>query len=291
MNIHEHQAKRLLRSCGIRVPEGGVARTPDAAREIALGLEGGTWMVKAQVRAGGRGNGNFADGTSGVRKADSPGMVAEIAGSMLGKQLVTDQTGPDGLRVKAVYVEHFESVEREFGLGLVVDERARAIVLLLSGQGGVEFESAASRPGTVQRLEVHPVHGPDNGQLESLLAGFGLDDHVRRGLNEMVMRLTEMFRSHDATLIEINPVGFSGGSWVALDAKMAFDRNALYRQPEIPGHRAGGSGPRNQQGSQHGRLQLPGNGGGCRLHFGRGRIVDGDAGRDPALRRPTGQFP
>ncbi len=233
MNIHEHQAKRLLRSCGIRVPEGGVARTPDAAREVAIGLKGDTWMVKAQIHAGGRGNGTFADGSSGIRRADSPDIVAGMADSMLGERLVTDQTGPDGLKVKAVYVECFQLVDREFGLGLVVDERSRSIALLLSGQGGVEFESTASRSDTVHRLAVHPVHGPDNGQIEALLSRVDLDGNDRRGLHEVMTRLAEMFRSRDATLMEINPIGLAGGRWVALDAKMVFDRNALFRQPEI----------------------------------------------------------
>ncbi len=233
MNIHEFQAKRLLRSAGIRVPEGEVARTADEAREIAARLEGDSWMVKAQVRAGGRGLGKLPDGEGGIRRANSLDEVAEHAEKMLGNNLVTAQTGSGGLQVKLVYIEQWNPVEREFGLSIVVDERNKGIVLLVSEKGGTEIESTAEMPGSVHSLEVDQDNGVAEDRINQVLVKTGLDDQAAGNLKEAINRLVSFFCNKDASLVEINPIALKDGEWMALDAKMAFDRNALYRQDDI----------------------------------------------------------
>jgi succinyl-CoA synthetase beta subunit len=233
MNIHEFQAKRLLKQAGIRVPRGELARTPDEAREIADRLQGDAWMVKAQVRAGGRGLGKMPDGKGGIRRAGSLDEVAEHATQMLGNALVTAQTGSAGLEVKSVYIEQVNEAEREFGLSLVVDERKKGIVLLVTEAGGTEIESMAEKPGSVHVLDVDQASGVAEDRLSQVLIKTGLDDNAASNLKQVIKRLVRFFCSKDASLLEINPIALDDGEWIALDAKMAFDRNALYRQDDI----------------------------------------------------------
>ena len=233
MNIHEFQAKRLLKQAGIRVPRGELARTPDEAREIADRLQGDAWMVKAQVRAGGRGLGKMPDGKGGIRRAGSLDEVAEHATQMLGNALVTAQTGSAGLEVKSVYIEQVNEAEREFGLSLVVDERKKGIVLLVTEAGGTEIESMAEKPGSVHVLDVDQASGVAEDRLSQVLIKTGLDDNAASNLKQTINSLVRFFCSKDASLLEINPIALDAGEWIALDAKMAFDRNALYRQDDI----------------------------------------------------------
>ena len=233
MNIHEFQAKRLLKQAGIRVPRGELARTPDEAREIADRLQGDAWMVKAQVRAGGRGLGKMPDGKGGIRRAGSLDEVADHATQMLGNALVTAQTGSAGLEVKSVYIEQVNEAEREFGLSLVVDERKKGIVLLVTEAGGTEIESMAEKPGSVHLLDVDQASGVAEDRLSQVLIKTGLDDNAASNLKQAIKSLVRFFCSKDASLLEINPIALDDGEWIALDAKMAFDRNALYRQDDI----------------------------------------------------------
>ncbi len=241
MHIQEFQAKKLLAGYGVRVPKGEAAATADEARLAGERLAGKTtgktaskWVVKAQVYAGGRGQGAFADGRSGVRMAGSVDEVHAHALAMLGQSLVTAQTDADGLPVEQVYVEQALTVERELALSLLVDERNRRLTLLLFERGGVEIEgTAADQPTSMHRLAVHPVHGADAGQLHTEVAKLGLDTPLQNQLEEICAGVIRLFCEKDASLIEINPLAVCGGELVALDAKMTFDKNALFRQPDI----------------------------------------------------------
>lgn len=238
MKIHEFQAKRLLKAAGVRVPKGELASTPNKAREIGDRLRtqtgNDTWMVKAQIRAGGRGLGILADGKSGIRKATGLDELKDCADAMIGGSLVTDQTGAEGLPVKAVYVEQAMQIEREIGLSVLVDQQNRQVVALISEHGGVELEVAAHKyPDSIHKIIVGADKLVDKNQLARIYENLGLEEPQRLDLFKTVSDVVELFFSRDASLIEINPLGLCAGKWIALDAKMMFDSNALFRQQDI----------------------------------------------------------
>ena len=234
MNLQEFQAKELLNAVGIRVPPGEIVASAGAAREAGRRLPGSKWMVKAQVHAGGRGRGTLPDCKSGIRVAHTPDEIHTHADAMLGKVLVTAQTGAGGLPVAQVYVEQAVEVDRELALSVVVDERSRALVVLLFREGGSGIEDTAARdPAALERVAVDPTRGVDAGELEAAVGKLGLSASLQSELTEIVGKAVGLFCDKDASLIEINPLAVSAGGWVALDARMSFDNNALFRQPEI----------------------------------------------------------
>ncbi len=234
MNIHEFQTKKLLKSAGLRIPKGDVARTPDQAREIASWLKGSAWMVKAQIRAGGRKPGTIGDAGSGVRKAYDLDQVRRYADAMINRPLITRQTDAAGLLVESVYIEQALEVDKEIGLGLLVDERGKQVMLLLAEQGGTEIETIAeNNPQSIHRFRVDINSGVVGAKLDQVLSGFELTEALKSDLRITIDRTSRLFCSKDAALIEINPLGLCAGKWVALDARMAFDRNAFFRQEAI----------------------------------------------------------
>ena len=236
MNLQEYQSKAILREHGIRVPAGQVAETPEEAASAAERIGGERWMVKAQILAGGRAEGKFKgqELKSGVRNVTNLVNVGTESRSMLGRNLITPQTGPDGLPVSRVYVEQALQVDAEIALMLVVDEFTQAMVLLLSANGGSGIESLVrDDPDAVMRVPVSIEHGVDAEGLEAALARIDLQNAAAGSLRELVDRMIAIAREMDLTLLEINPAGLVGGEYVALDAKMVADDNALYRQPAL----------------------------------------------------------
>ena len=230
MKIHEYQAKELLRGYGIPVPRGKAAATPEEAREAAEELQGKT-VVKAQIHAGGRGKGG------GVKSAASPDEAFAAAWAILGMQLVTHQTGPEGKKVRSVLVEEASAVRKELYLSLVVDRSKgrECVVFMASEAGGMEIERvAATTPEKIVRCAVHPVVGFSPFQARKLSAALGLDAEQRKPFAEIVRNLYRLFLEKDCSLLEINPLAITeDGRLLALDTKINFDDDGLYRHPEI----------------------------------------------------------
>jgi len=226
MNIHEYQAKELLAKFGVPVPRGAVAYTAAEAVEAAGRLGGSLWVVKAQIHAGGRGK------AGGVKLARSEAEVGEIAGAMLGRTLVTHQTGPAGREVKRVYVEEGCDIGRELYLALSIDRSTGRIALIASNEGGVEIEQvAAQSPDKILKETIDPASGIEPFHARRLAFALGLDV---RATAAFVNALYRGFGELDASLVEINPLVVTGtGTLIALDAKMGFDDNALFRHPDI----------------------------------------------------------
>ncbi|MGH7118896.1 MAG: ADP-forming succinate--CoA ligase subunit beta [Acetobacteraceae bacterium] len=238
MNIHEYQAKELFRKFGVPVLDGEVAATPEEAVKKAEALPGPVYVVKAQLHAGGRGAGHFADdprGSGGVRLARSLHEVHAQAAAMLGHTLITRQTGPQGRTVHRVYVEAGADIAREFYLSLLVDRGKGRIALVASSEGGIEIEEVASRhPEKILHVAVDPASGISPFHARRLAVGLGLKGKQGATFGHLVEGLYRAFTALDATLIEINPLILTkAGAIVALDAKMGFDDNALYRHPEV----------------------------------------------------------
>ena len=229
MNIHEHQAKELLARFGVAVPRGRAAFTPEEAGEAARALGGPVWVVKAQIHAGGRGK---AGGVKVVRSVEE---VVETARRLLGMTLVTHQTGPQGRAVKRVYVEEGCDIQRELYLGLLLDRQTARLTFMASTEGGMDIEDVAHRsPEKIVRVAVDPASGIQGHHARRIVYALGLKgDQVKSG-TKFVMALYKAFTELDATMAEINPLVVTGkGEVIALDAKMNFDDNALYRHPDI----------------------------------------------------------
>lgn len=229
MKIHEYQAKQILSRYGVAVPRGEVIAKPEEARAVAEKLGGGTVVVKAQIHAGGRGKGG------GVKLAKNPSEAESIARQMLGMTLVTHQTGPEGRLVKRVLIEEGLDVARELYLGLVIDRSSGQPVFMASTEGGVEIEVvAAERPEKILKEFIDPAVGFQAYQARELAFGLGLDAAQANQAVKFFASLYRAFEATDASLAEINPfVVTKDGRLLALDAKMNFDDNALFRHPEI----------------------------------------------------------
>ena len=229
MNIHEYQAKALLAEHGVAVLRGHVAYTGEEAEEAARKLGGPIWVVKAQIHAGGRGK------AGGVKLARSIEEVRQHASDMLGMTLVTHQTGPQGRVVKRVYVEEGCNIARELYLGAVIDRATSRVTVMASTEGGVEIEEVAARqPEKIMKVAIDPVTGlmPFHGRQVAF--GLGLKGKEVQKAVAFMKGLYDCVVQRDASLVEINPlVVTSDGDLVALDAKMNFDSNALFRQPKI----------------------------------------------------------
>jgi succinyl-CoA synthetase beta subunit len=229
MNIHEYQAKSLLRTYDVPVPRGGIAFTPQEAREIAETLSGPVWVVKAQIHAGGRGKGG------GVKLAKSVQEVETLASQILGMTLVTPQTGPRGQLVKKVYVEEGCAIAHEFYLSLLIDRSSSCLTFLASTEGGMEIEEVAhTHPEKIIKAVIEPVSGFQPFHGRKLAYGLGLEGAQVKEFTALAKGIYETFKNLDASLIEINPLVLTKeGKILALDAKMGFDDNALYRHPEV----------------------------------------------------------
>jgi succinyl-CoA synthetase beta subunit len=228
MKIHEYQAKQILARYGVRIPRGDVAHTKQEAREIAERL-GGLTIVKAQIHAGGRGKGG------GVKLAKTPEQAEEIASQMLGMNLVTHQTGPEGRKVQKVYIEEGLDIRRELYLGIVIDRQTGRPVFMASASGGMDIEEvAAKNPDAILKEYIQPGMGLHPFQARKLAFGLGLDASLISEAVSFMVALYRAFEDTDATLAEINPFLVTGDNKVyALDAKMNFDDNALYRHKEL----------------------------------------------------------
>src|SRR6202040_3439356 len=228
MNIHEYQAKELLAKFGVAVPRGHVAYTAAEAVEAARRLGGSVWVVKAQIHAGGRGK---AGGVKLCRAEDGGGAAAR---AMLGQKLVTHQTGPAGREVKRVYVEEGCDIARELYFGLLIDRDTGRVTLIGSTEGGVEIEEvAAHSPEKILKVAVDPARGIEPFHARNIAYGLGLEGTQIGVAVKFVTALYNAFCELDASVVEINPLVVTGsGQLLALDAKMGFDDNALFRHPE-----------------------------------------------------------
>jgi len=238
MNIHEYQGKELLKRYGVTVLDGYVAWTPEEAEAAAAKLPGPVYVVKSQIHAGGRGAGRFADdpnGKGGVRLAKSPAEVKAAAEAMIGHTLVTKQTGAAGKRVNRVYVEAGCDIARELYLSLLVDRLSGRVTIVASTEGGMEVEEvAATHPEKILRASVDPASGISGFHGRKLAAGLGLTGKQASSFGKFVSALYSAFVALDCAIIEINPLVITGaGDVVALDAKVSFDDNALFRHPDL----------------------------------------------------------
>ena len=229
MNIHEYQTKELLRGYGVPVPDGRVAHNVDNAATIAEELGGERWVVKAQIHAGGRGKGG------GVKVASSIDEVKQFTNDMIGMHLVTPQTDKQGRLVQRVLVEQACDIKKEFYLGLVIDRATQRITMIASASGGMNIEEVAKTdPDRVIHEAIDPAVGLPGFQCRKIAAKIGLRGKQIGEAAKMMQALYRCFRDKDALLAEINPLAeIDGGKLMALDAKMSFDSNAMYRRPNI----------------------------------------------------------
>ncbi|MED3721840.1 ADP-forming succinate--CoA ligase subunit beta [Geobacillus stearothermophilus] len=229
MNIHEYQAKEILRSYGVSVPNGRVAFTVDEAVEAAKALGTPVCVVKAQIHAGGRGK------AGGVKVAKSLEEVRTYASELLGKVLVTHQTGPEGKEVKRLLIEEGCDIQKEYYIGLVVDRATSRVVLMGSEEGGTEIEEVAAKtPEKIFKEYIDPAVGLQAFQARRLAFNINIPKHLVNQAVKFMMGLYQVFVDKDCSIAEINPLVVTGdGKVMALDAKLNFDSNALYRHPDV----------------------------------------------------------
>ena len=229
MNIHEYQAKAILAKYGVPVPKGGVAYTPTEASNVAHKLGATVLVVKAQIHAGGRGK------AGGVKLAKTIDEVAELAKEMLGKILVTHQTGPEGKEVKRVYIEEGSDIAEELYLSMIVDRATSRVTFMASSEGGMDIEEvAANHPEKIYMVEVDTASGIQPFHARKLAFDLGIKKELHGKFAEFVMNVYRAFIEKDASQLEINPLVITKQDRIiALDAKFNFDENALYRQQEV----------------------------------------------------------
>lgn len=238
MNIHEYQAKELLRRYGVAVLEGHVAWNAEEAAAAAAKLPGPVYVVKSQIHAGGRGAGRFKEdpnGKGGVRVVKSVADVKAAADAMIGKILVTKQTGPAGKLVSRVYVEDGCDIARELYLGLLVDRATSRLTIMASTEGGMEIEEVAEKhPEKILKVAIDPASGVSGFHARKLAFGLGLSGKQVASFTKFVLALYGAFVELDCAIVEINPLVVTGaGEIVALDAKVSFDDNALFRHKDL----------------------------------------------------------
>jgi len=229
MNIHEYQAKQVLSKYGVPISSGGVAETPDQAVNVAQNLGGNLWVVKAQIHAGGRGK---AGGVILARTLDD---VRQAAQKLIGHTLITHQTGPKGQKISRIYVEKGSSIARELYLSLVVDRSKECITVIASQEGGVDIEQVAEKtPEKILTFAIDPATGYQSFHGRKTAFALNLEGQQIRQMEKLLSGLCRAFQELDATQIEINPLIITNeGDLIALDAKVAFDDNGLFRHPEI----------------------------------------------------------
>ncbi len=229
MKIHEYQAKEILRQFGVPVPRGVPAFTVQEAVEAAQKLGGPVWVVKAQIHAGGRGKGG------GVKVAKSIDQVKDLAGQILGMQLKTHQTGPEGQKVRRLYIEDGADIQKEYYLSIVTDRASQKVAFIASSEGGMDIEEVAhSTPEKILKVFVDPLQGMTDAQAQELGRGIGMPADSMAQFSDVCRKLYKCYMDTDASLVEINPLNRDGkGNIIALDAKFNFDSNALFRHPDI----------------------------------------------------------
>ena len=229
MDIHEYQAKEILSNFGVDVPPGALAYSPEQAAYRARELGGEKWLVKAQVHAGGRGK------AGGIKLCDSDIEIYECCEQMFGQKLVTHQTGPEGKGIYRVYVEGAVDIVQEIYLGLVLDRSSQRVMIVASAEGGMEIEDiSAERPDSIVRSVVEPAVGLQDFQAREISFALGLDPVLTAKMVKTLKGCYRAFRDFDATMVEVNPLAVTADNRIiALDAKMTFDDNALFRHPHI----------------------------------------------------------
>lgn len=235
MKVHEYQAKEVLSKFGVPVPKGRVAFSVDEAFSIAKEI-GGTVVVKSQIHAGGRGKGKFTSGfQGGVKLAKTPEEAKELASKMVGNILVTHQTGPEGKKVEKLYITEASDIKKEYYLGIVLDRARECNVIMASTEGGVEIEKvAAETPEKIVKVWVDPMIGLQKFQVRELGFALGFEGDTLKSFGGLIEKLYAAHEASDSTLTEINPlITTPDGKVIALDAKMNFDDNALFRHPDI----------------------------------------------------------
>jgi succinyl-CoA synthetase beta subunit len=229
MKIHEYQGKELLRQFGVPVPRGYPAFTVQEAVEAAQKLGGNVWVVKAQIHAGGRGKGG------GVKLARSIDDLKKLSGEILGMQLKTHQTGPEGQKVRRLYIEEGADIKKEYYVSLVTDRATQKVAFIASSEGGMDIEEVAhATPEKIITDYIDPLAGFPAAQAKKIAASIGLPEGSHAQAVDLFQKLYQCYMDTDASLVEINPLNCdSKGNLVALDAKFNFDSNALFRHPEI----------------------------------------------------------
>ena len=229
MKIHEYQGKEIFRKYGVATPRGYPAFSVDEAVDAAKNLGGKVWVVKAQIHAGGRGKGG------GVKVARSLDEVRQHASSILGMQLKTHQTGPEGQKVRRLLIEEGADIKKELYVGMVVDRASQRVVLMASSEGGMDIEEvAASTPEKIKKVFIDPVQGLTDADADEIALGIGIPERSLGQGRAIFKALYKCFWETDASLAEINPLILNGNNEVmALDSKLNFDDNALFRHPEI----------------------------------------------------------
>lgn len=236
MNIHEYQAKALLEKFGVPVPKGAPAKTPEEFVTALAALPEGPTMVKSQIHAGGRGKGTFTDGfKGGVKFCKTKADAKEIAGKMLGNTLVTLQTGPAGRKVQTIYFTVASDIKKEYYLAILLDRATSRPVIVASTEGGVEIEKVAHEtPEKIFKVHVDPAYGLADYQIRQLIFGLRLNPAEAKNASKLIRALWNLYWDTDASMVEINPLITTPDDQVlALDAKVSFDDNALYRHPTI----------------------------------------------------------
>lgn len=229
MDIHEYQAKEVLSNFGVTVPEGALAYSPEQAAYRAREMGGNRWVVKAQVHAGGRGK------AGGVKVCESDQEIQDVTENMFGRKLITHQTGPAGKGIYRVYVEAAVSIDREIYLGFVLDRSKQRVMIVASAEGGMEIEDiSANKPGSIVRATVEPAVGLREFQCRQIAFKLSIEPKLVQQIVRTLQGCYRAFTELDATMVEVNPLVITSDSRViALDAKMTFDDNALFRHPQI----------------------------------------------------------
>jgi succinyl-CoA synthetase beta subunit len=229
MNLHEYQSKDLFREYGIPVPQGYIARSADEAMSVSKRIDGDLWVIKAQIHSGGRGK------VGGVKIAKTIDEVSRFSKEMLGKKMVTNQTGPDGLPVNSVYVESASEIQKEIYLSILLDRENEMISFVASKAGGMNIEEVAEKePESILKITINPALGLMPFQIRELIEGLELDKKQGKEFSKITKKMYALFLDKDASLIEVNPLIITKkGELLALDAKINIDTNALFRQSDL----------------------------------------------------------
>ena len=229
MDIHEYQAKEILSSFGVTIPRGGIVYSPENAENKAREIGGSKWVVKAQIHSGARGK------AGGIIVCDSPLEVAQATDKLLGKKLVTNQTGPEGKIVNRIYIEEATDIEKELYLGLVFDRSSESIMVVASTEGGMSVEEIAKeKPETIIRSKIEVAVGIQSFQARELAFGLGIESDLISRASDTIIGCAKAFSELDATMVEVNPLVISKQKQIlALDCKMSFDNNAMFRRSKV----------------------------------------------------------
>ena len=229
MDIHEYQAKEILSSFGVTIPRGGIVYSPENAENKAREIGGSKWVVKAQIHSGARGK------AGGIIVCNSPLEVAQATDKLLGKKLVTNQTGPEGKIVNRIYIEEATDIEKELYLGLVFDRSSESIMVVASTEGGMSVEEIAKeKPETIIRSKIEVAVGIQSFQARELAFGLGIDQELIARASDTIIGCAKAFSELDATMVEVNPLVISKQKQIlALDCKMSFDNNAMFRRNKV----------------------------------------------------------